>query len=232
MTKIIEDIRQQLSAKQNTKTSAQNFFKEEIKVYGWKTKDVQDLAKKTYDKIKEKSKKEIFQLSEDLLSTGYIEEAFIAFVWCHKLKKRYEEKDMILFEKWIGKYIHNWATCDTFSVKCTGEIILLYPQLLPRLKTWAQSKNRWYRRAAAVTLIHPARSGQNLKESLDIAKILLKDTDDLVQKGYGWLLKEQCKKHEKEVFDFVMQNRSQMPRTALRYAIEKMPEAMRRKAMG
>ena len=61
--------------------------------------------------------------------------------------------------------------------------------------------------------------------------ILLEDRDDMVQKGYGWMLKEASKKHQAEVFDYVMKQKARMPRTALRYAIEKMPVEMRRRAM-
>ena len=64
-----------------------------------------------------------------------------------------------------------------------------------------------------------------------IADILLEDKDDLVQKGYGWLLKEASRTHQDQVFEYVMRNKAVMPRTALRYAIEKMPEELRRKAM-
>ncbi|MBU4228477.1 DNA alkylation repair protein [bacterium] len=61
--------------------------------------------------------------------------------------------------------------------------------------------------------------------------ITLLDKDDLVQKGYGWLLKVASHLHQKEVFDYVMKNKENMTRTALRYAIEKMPQSLRREAM-
>jgi 3-methyladenine DNA glycosylase AlkD len=59
----------------------------------------------------------------------------------------------------------------------------------------------------------------------------LKDDDDLVQKGYGWVLKEASRIHQKEVFDYVMRNKKVMPRTALRYSIEKLPKNLRILAM-
>ena len=67
--------------------------------------------------------------------------------------------------------------------------------------------------------------------TFEIADLLLLDGDDLVQKGYGWMLKAASQSHESEVFDYVIRNKHQMPRTALRYAIEKMPAEMKRKAM-
>ena len=87
------------------------------------------------------------------------------------------------------------------------------------------------RRASAVSLIVPAKHGRFLKESIEIVDLLLTDKDDIVQKGYGWLLKEASRKHTDEVFAYVMKNKRQMPRTALRYAIELMPKELKAEAM-
>jgi 3-methyladenine DNA glycosylase AlkD len=87
------------------------------------------------------------------------------------------------------------------------------------------------KRAAAVSLIIPARHGKFLEDVFQLSDILLLDTDDLVQKGYGWLLKAASESHQKDVFAYVMKNRGCMPRTALRYAIEKMPAELKAKAM-
>jgi 3-methyladenine DNA glycosylase AlkD len=122
--------------------------------------------------------------------------------------------------------------------------LMKYPDYITQLKVWAKSPNRWMRRAAAGTLIAPARKGMFLDDILEIATILLLDKEDLVQKGYGWMLKaasmsetfvkgdEQTKKkHLDAVFNFVMKNKAVMPRTALRYAIEKMPADLKAEAM-
>jgi 3-methyladenine DNA glycosylase AlkD len=60
---------------------------------------------------------------------------------------------------------------------------------------------------------------------------LIGDGDDLVQKGFGWLLKEESRMHQKEIFDYVVVHRATMPRTALRYAIELMPKDLKAEAM-
>jgi 3-methyladenine DNA glycosylase AlkD len=99
------------------------------------------------------------------------------------------------------------------------------------LKDWAKSPNRWVRRASAVSLIIPARKGMFLKDIFEIADILLLDKDDMVQKGYGWMLKATSETYQKEVFDYVMSKKEIMPRTALRYAIEKVPQELRVEAM-
>lgn len=87
------------------------------------------------------------------------------------------------------------------------------------------------RRAAAVSLIIPARKGLFISDIFEIATLLLTDREDLVQKGYGWMLKAADNAHRPLVFDFVMKNKATMPRTALRYAIEKMPPDLKAVAM-
>ena len=107
----------------------------------------------------------------------------------------------------------------------------MYPQYISELKKWAKSDSRWVKRAAAVSLIIPARKGLFLRDIFEIADILHLDKDDLVQKGYGWMLKAASEAHQKEVFDYVMSKKAVMPRTSLRYAIEKMPAGLKAEAM-
>lgn len=230
---LISAIRSELrnSADEKTKESGKHFFKEEVKLYGVKTAIVSRIAREHFKEIKDKEKKEIFALCEELWSTGYMEESFIAASWAYFLHKKYEPSDFATFERWVEKYVSNWASCDTLCNHAIGDFIEQYPEYVKELKRWAKSKNRWMRRAAAVTLILPARKGRFLKDVFEIADILLEDKDDLVQKGYGWMLKEASKAHQKEVFSYIMKNKEKMPRTALRYAIEKMPQDMRKKAM-
>jgi 3-methyladenine DNA glycosylase AlkD len=216
---------------EGTKSTAQKFFKEQIKFYGIKTSVVSKLSKEYFLKIQDLKKDEILKLCEDLFSSGYIEESFIACNWSFNIHENYEEADFLIFEKWIEKYVNNWATCDTLCNHTIGAFIEKYPIQFEELKKWAKSPNRWMRRASAVSLIIPARKGKFLDQAFEISNILLTDKDDLVQKGYGWLLKEESRIHQKEVFDYVMKNKKIMPRTSLRYAIEKMPQELRKIAI-
>jgi len=230
---VIPRIRKELAENidPKTKDSAKNYFKEEIKVYGIKTAVVTNIAKRYFNELKGKDKKEIFSLCEELLKSGYMEESFIAYNWAYWLHKQYEEKDFRIFENWVDTYVSNWAECDTLCNHAVGTFIEKYPAYVEELKKWTKSKNRWARRASAVSLILPTRRGMFLREVFEISDALMTDQDDLVQKGFGWLLKEAGKAHQKEVFNYVMKNKKAMPRTALRYAIEKFPADLRAKAM-
>ena len=120
-----------------------------------------------------------------------------------------------------------WRLLQPYNRRLDPEI----PRKLKRVESWAKSENRWLKRAAAVSLIVPAKKGYFLSESFEICDLLLVDEDDLVQKGYGWLLKEESRKHQNEVFNYVFKNRKIMPRTALRYAVELMPKELKAEAM-
>lgn len=233
MNAVIDSLRKEFSENADAKTreSGQRFFKEEITLYGLKAAFVRQVSKKYFQQVKQCSKHEIFALCEDLWKSRYVEESFVACDWSHNLRKKYVPDDFRTFERWVSVYIDNWASCDTFCNHTVGSFIEAYPEFLANLKEWALSDNRWMRRASAVSLIIPARKGRFLTDIFEIANILLKDGDDMVQKGYGWMLKVTSQSYEKEVFDFVFRNKQVMPRTALRYAIEKMPGDLKKKAM-
>jgi 3-methyladenine DNA glycosylase AlkD len=223
------DLRQAIDAK--TASTYSRFFKEEVVGYGVKTAAVTKIAGTHYHEIKPLNKDEFFQLCEELLKSDYMEEAFIVFDWAYRRAAEYTPDDFEVFEGWLQQYVNNWAKCDTFCNHTIGSLVERYPEMLKKLKLWAKSDKRWLRRASAVTLIIPAKKGLFLKDIFDIADLLLLDKDDLVQKGYGWMLKEASVLHRDEIFSYVMRNKAVMPRTALRYAIEKMPEDLRQLAM-
>ena len=229
LTVIRRDLGNNIDAK--TRQTYQAFFKEQVNAYGVKTSIVSIIAKNQFQNVKHLGKRAIFALCEDLLKSDYNEEAFIAFKWAYWLHDEYEPDDFMIFERWLKEYVNNWAKCDTLCNHGIEAFIERYPSYVNNLKNWTSSSNRWQRRASSVTLVIPAKQGKFLKDILEIADLLLQDKDDLVQKGYGWMLKEASRSHQQEVFDYIIRNREVMPRTAFRYAIEKMPEELKRIAM-
>jgi 3-methyladenine DNA glycosylase AlkD len=233
MSIIIENIRKELKLKsdEKTKVSGEHFFKEKVTLYGVKSSLVSLIAREHFKSINETDKHEVFGLCIELWESGIMEESFIACHWSFYLRKKYIQEDILVFENWVSKYVSNWASCDTLCNHTVGSVVEMYPENLSVLKKWAESENRWMRRASAVSLIVPARKGLFLNDIFEIALILLQDKDDMVQKGYGWMLKVASQKHLEKVFNFVIDHKNVMPRTALRYAIEKMPVDMKKRAM-
>lgn len=233
MNKIIENLRQELikNADEKTRLSGERFFKEDVKLYGLKSADTGRISKEHYKTIEDKSKPNIFALCNELWKSGYMEESFVACNWSYNVHKHYETSDFDVFESWVNNYVGNWASCDTLCNHTVGTFVEMYPKYLSGLKKWATSANRWVKRASAVSLIVPARNGKFLPDIFEIADILHSDKDDMVQKGYGWMLKAASQAYQQEVFKYVMKKKATMPRTSLRYAIEKMPSELKAMAM-
>jgi 3-methyladenine DNA glycosylase AlkD len=173
----------------------------------------------------------VLELCEELLATGVSELRTIAFDWGFRCRRQYQPRHFSVFERWLEVYVDGWWNCDDLCTHALGDFVLRYPGFTTQLVEWTRSENRWLRRASAVTLIYGARKGKLLEHVFQVADALLTDSDDMVQKGYGWMLKVASRTHQDEVYAYVLRNREAMPRTALRYAIKKMPEERRREAM-
>jgi len=107
MSKIIEDIRQELkkNADEKTRIQGERFFKENVKLYGIKSAVVTRIGKDFYKKISGKNKSRIFILCEELWRSGYLEESGIACNWSYYVHKEYESDDFKIFERWVNDYV-------------------------------------------------------------------------------------------------------------------------------
>lgn len=213
------------------KENQYKFHSNEFLLLGVRTNNVRNLIHKIYKEIKLWNEKDVYLLVESLLKMKYNEYIILAFGLAHKWTKELRENHFDIFESWIINYVVDWGQCDDLSCGILGKLIYQNPKLINRLKVWTKSDNLWLRRSSAVSMIISLRSGRYLEESFQIAENLLMDTNDMVQKGYGWMLKEASKNFQREVFEFVVKRKTTMPRVALRYAIEKMPLDLKAKAM-
>jgi len=121
--------------------------------------------------------------------------------------------------------VNNWDLVDTSAPYIVGDYLLSRRRdVLVRL---AKSDILWERRVAIVATQAFIRKG-DLKETFAIAALLLGDEHDLIHKATGWMLREAGKRSEPALLDFLRQHHSAMPRTALRYAIERLPDSDRK----
>jgi 3-methyladenine DNA glycosylase AlkD len=233
MTDLLSRLRADLaaSADEANRLKYTRFFKEPVVYYGVSREEMQRIQRAYWPEVQALRRPEAYRLFEDLLASDYSEEAFLVAAWLPRMAAQFERKDLALFKRWIDRYLNNWAKVDTFCNHTLDEFVQRYPGAVTEIAGWVKSKNRWMQRAAAVSLILPAKRGEYLAEVFGIAEALLGSQDDMVQKGYGWLLKEASREHQQEVYDFVVAHRATMPRTALRYAIELMPKDLKAEAM-
>ena len=208
-----------------------HFFKEPVIFLGLMAQDIKQVAKTFNNELKYLQREHVYELAEELMKTGYMEAIAIAAIFVYNIRKKFQRTDFEIFSRWVDAYISNWANCDGFCTHVIGTMVEMYPDTIPQIKKWTASPNRWVRRAAAVTLVLPARHGRLVDTVFEIADMMIQDTDEMVLKGYGWALKEAGKAVPERVYDFVAARRDIMPRVAFRYAIEKLPADMRARAM-
>ena len=233
---IVQEIKDRLdklsdSEERRKRVHWEKHYQETPKLHGVPTPVVRKLSAEFFRKIKKKPKQQILHLCNLLLESGYSEQRTIAFDWTFRLRKHYKKSDFQLLSIWLTKHVHGWGACDDLCTHALGAIIYQFPDFIQNTREWTRSKNRWVRRASAVCLIYSVRRKEHLEEILETADALLTDEDIMVQKGYGWMLKEASNNYPKEVFNYVMKNKREMPRTALRYAIEKLSPEYKREAM-
>lgn len=121
--------------------------------------------------------------------------------------------------------INNWDLVDASAHKIAGAYLLAKDR--KPLYVFAKSKNLWKKRIAIIATA--AFINENdLDDTFAISEILLKDNHDLIHKAVGWMLREAGKKNQKRLLEFLDTYATTMPRTMLRYSIEKLPEQKRK----
>jgi 3-methyladenine DNA glycosylase AlkD len=163
-----------------------------------------------------------------MLSSEYHEHRFTAL---EILVAQYENGDdkarKEIFDFYLAhtRGINNWDLVDTSAPYIVGDYLRKRSRrVLYRL---AKSKNLWERRIAMVSTLGFIRDG-DCEDTLAIAELLLGDQHDLIHKAMGWMLREAGKQEMGPVLAFLERHYHEMPRTALRYAIERLPPARRR----
>lgn len=169
----------------------------------------------------------------NLAKSKYHEERLTALVILnHKYAKARDDSERIeLFEFWLmlvkTNKVNNWDLIDA-SAPYMGEILTRHLGYgAPFLRALAKSENLWERRASIILTFPLIRIGKH-GPTLAMAKEALTDEHHLIHKAAGWMLREVGKRDKDLLTDFLVKYKSKMPRTMLRYAIEKYPEKQRK----
>jgi 3-methyladenine DNA glycosylase AlkD len=163
-----------------------------------------------------------------LLASPIHEERSAALqIWVAQFAKADENRRREIYENYLASSarINNWDLVDCSAPQIVGGWLEKRDRAI--LYTLAESKSLWERRISILATFAFIRSGDFI-DTLSIAKILLGDPHDLIHKATGWMLREVGKRDEKVLRDFLDKYGAKMPRTALRYAIEKFPEKERK----
>lgn len=197
-----------------------------------RTGDIRRISAKLFQSLKNRSIDRVFCLCEELLEQRRWELGVIAYDWAYRMRTAFRPSDFDRFETWLITYIRGWGDCDDFCTHAFGELLYQYPELIHRVLPWTIREKFWMRRAAAVILILSIRRGcYERLNPLQISDLLMQDHHDLVLKGYGWMLKVLSQRDPDAVYQYLLRNKNQIPRTAYRYALEKMDRSRRSELM-
>jgi len=150
----------------------------------------------------------------------------------YRFEKSGEEERKKIYHFYIEhlKAVNNWDLVDTTVPNILGEYMRTHPKEKTKLLAWAKSKNLWERRVA-ILVTYAFIKQEVYEDTIRLAKILLHDEHDLIRKAVGWMLREVGKRDEKILCDFLDVHARVMPRTMLRYAIERLEEKKKKKYM-
>ena len=165
---------------------------------------------------------------KQLLASKWHEARLLALVI---MVRQYERGDAKLRDAIFDVYtrntkrINNWDLVDASAAQIVGAHLSRGGRSL--LTRFARSKLLWERRIAIIATQHFIRKG-DLRDTFRIARLLLRDEHDLIHKAAGWMLREAGKRDRDALVAFLEKHAAEMPRTMLRYAIERFPEEKRR----
>jgi len=207
------------------------FFKEEIKSRGWYTAELRQVAVRFRRAIvRERGPDFLLEVADKLFQGRVLEEKVFAVLMLEKLVNKFGDAEFHLFESWLAR-ISSWADHDALVHYLIAPMVAAKTARVKRVFVWARSQRRWHMRAACVALIQGTRRKLFLPEIKRLSNFLLRDEDDMVQKGLGWLLRETAKADPKRTLPYLMKIRQQAPRLVLRTACETLPKRTRAKIL-
>ena len=209
---------------------SQRYFKEKIEFLGITSIQMRDAEAGIWDRVSGRWRlREALAYAEAMLARNVYEVRALGLILLLRFRKEFDSALFDRVRKWLAaNRLDNWALVDVFCPDALGPLLDAHPALVEKIQTWATDPNRWVKRASVVSFIKLARRGRCLDAAYRIAERLFPVDDDLIHKATGWLLREAGKTDAGRLRAFLLRHGPAIPRTALRYAIERFPEAERK----
>jgi 3-methyladenine DNA glycosylase AlkD len=176
--------------------------------------------------------REALAFADALITDKHLEVKGLGIEVLARFRRQFTPALLPAWKRWLaGNHSANWATTDAICGLLIGPLVATHPELAPTVSQWAGHRNMWVRRAAIVGLIPLARRGGALDTVYRTARALHADQEDLIQKAAGWALREAGKADMDRLARYLRENGPRIPRTTVRYAIERFPPRQRRELL-
>ena len=223
------------AASQTVAKIQRRFFKESknIEILGLRTAQIRSIDAEIFKLVKDHwGIPKVIDLSETLLMNRYLEAKLLSTIFMQHYKEKFGIDFIKIAYRWLlNNYCDNWAVVDSLCTQIIPVIMERFSEIIPAISNWSVSRNMWVRRASVVSFVKHARKGKEIETVHSIAKTLFSDKNDLIQKALGWLLRESGKTDMKRLRGFLIEHGKRIPRTTVRYAIEKFPENERKELL-
>jgi 3-methyladenine DNA glycosylase AlkD len=216
-----------LKALSNKRIAEQSktYFKphEEIWLYGVSTAGVRAVEQEIFREAGiHWSVDEAVEFCDVLVRNKHLESKGVGIILLARYKSSFPKGLLQKIKTWLAENLcDNWAVTDGLAGRILAPLLSLFPELIKEVQGWTGSRNLWLRRSAAVGLIPLARRGEYLEAAYAVAEALFDNREDLIHKATGWLLREAGKKDSARLKVFLLAHGPRIPRTAIRYAIER-----------
>jgi 3-methyladenine DNA glycosylase AlkD len=211
----------------------QRYFKEKVKSYGLTAPEIRSLASELYKTIKSEWRLgDAIRLCDILFPEPELEAKSLGALILIRYKRDLPKEFISRVKDWLAaNYLNNWASVDGFCPEVVGELLERYPELIQEIKTWTAHPNRWVKRASAVSFLKLSKKEKYLPTIYETATRLFSVNDDLIEKATGWLLREAGKRDMGRLEKFLLRHGPAIPRTTIRYAIERFDEKKRKELL-
>ena len=216
--------------------SQRRFFKpwEKVAFYGVATPDLRRLDRELYQRVRKSwHYRDAVAFGGILMRDRFIEAKALGLMLLARYQRHFEAGLARDAKLWLEANLgDNWAVTDQLSTQILSPLLVKFPTLEHEFAAWTASPNLWVRRAGVVTFVKLSGKGVYLDTVYPLVISLAGDQQDLMHKACGWLLREAGKADARRLERFLLAKGAALPRTTVRYAIERFPEARRRRILG
>ncbi len=216
---------------ERTAMRSRSYFKpyETVRFFGISTQRIREIERELYCEVSGRWEfRDAVRFCDGMIRSEFLEAKTLGILLLARFRKSFRMELPVKVEKWLSRGLcGNWASTDAMAAAVLAPFFSRFPGQLTVLLDWSRSDSLWVRRAAAVALVPACRKGEHLDLAFRLADALLGDAEDLIHKAVGWLLREAGKSDWDRLEAYLLARGSQIPRTTLRYAVEKFPLSRR-----
>jgi 3-methyladenine DNA glycosylase AlkD len=205
---------------------ASRYFRgdQDFAFYNVGTAAMRALARSIHDDHRDWTIAEAMAFADILIVDRHLEAKAVGVEVVARHHREFTPVLLARWKRWFARnHSANWATTDHICGSLIGPLLVRHPKAATRLRSWSTDGNLWVRRASIVGLIRLARKGVALNQLYSVAGRLRASREDLIQKAVGWALREAGKADSVRLERYLRNNGPRIPRTTLRYAIERFP---------